>query len=126
MYLFACLVIFHAFVVLCCHSFKIALISQFFQEHVKGVERFGFKSGPTFCRSGSGTKLFAKVILTTLKIFRFPFLDGDIARSLSYCAYISQDRRFAQVCSNVSAFKIETNVYILTVLHTDSTILSIP
>ena len=33
-----------------------------FQEYHQGVKQFGFRSGPTFCRSWSWSKLFAKVI----------------------------------------------------------------
>ena len=42
--------------------FKINFFKKFFQEHYQWVKRFGSKSGPTFCRSWSGSKLFAKVI----------------------------------------------------------------
>ena len=34
----------------------------------------------------------------------FPFLDGDVPRSPSYGAYISQLVRFARMCSNVDNF----------------------
>ena len=34
----------------------------FFQEHYQSVKRFGSRSGPMFCLSWSGSKLFAKVI----------------------------------------------------------------
>ena len=37
-------------------------------------------------------------------IENFPFLDGDVPRSLSYGVYISQLIRFARVCSNVDDF----------------------
>ena len=37
-------------------------------------------------------------------IVNFPFLDGDVPRSLSYGVYISQLIRFARLCSNVSGF----------------------
>ena len=37
-------------------------------------------------------------------IVNFPFLDGDVPRSPSYCIYISQPFRFARVCSNVDDF----------------------
>ena len=37
------------------------LFQKFFQEHYQSVKRFRFRSGPTFCRSWSGSKLFAKV-----------------------------------------------------------------
>ena len=47
------------------------------------------------------------------EIVNFPFLDGDVPRSLSYgvhisqlsyCVYISQLIRFARVCSNIDDF----------------------
>ena len=38
------------------------------------------------------------------EIVNFPFLDGDVPRSPSYCVYISQLIRFARVCSNVDDF----------------------
>ena len=38
------------------------------------------------------------------EIVNFPFLDGDVPRSLSYGVYISQLIRFARVCSNVDDF----------------------
>ena len=34
----------------------------FFREHYQSVKQVGSRSGPTFCRSWSGSKLFAKVI----------------------------------------------------------------
>ena len=41
--------------------FKINFFKKFFQEHYQSVKRFVSRSGPTFCRSRSGSKLFAKV-----------------------------------------------------------------
>ena len=38
------------------------------------------------------------------EIVNLPFLDGDVPRSPSYGAYISQLIRFAEVCSNVDDF----------------------
>ena len=38
------------------------------------------------------------------EIVNFPFLDGDVPRSLSYGVYISQLIRFARVCSYVDDF----------------------
>ena len=40
----------------------------------------------------------------SFEIVNFPFLDGDVPRSLSYDVYISQLIRFARVCSNVDDF----------------------
>ena len=36
--------------------------NSFRTEHYQSVKRFGFRSGPTFCWSLSGSKLFAIVI----------------------------------------------------------------
>ena len=47
----------------CCRLltfFKINFFQKFFQEHYQSVKLFGSRSGPTFCRSWSGSKLFAK------------------------------------------------------------------
>ena len=38
------------------------------------------------------------------EILNFPFLDGDIPRSISCGVYISQLIRFERVCSNVDEF----------------------
>ena len=37
-------------------------IKKNFKEHYQSVKQFGSRSGPTFCRPWSGSKLFAKVI----------------------------------------------------------------
>ena len=42
--------------------FKIIFFKKFFQKHYQSVKQFGFRSGPTFCRSWFESKLFAKVI----------------------------------------------------------------
>ena len=42
------------------------LDAGFFQYH-RGVKQFGSRSGPTFCRAWSGSKLFAKVIIRQQK-----------------------------------------------------------
>ena len=60
--LFACWVIFHAFVVVCRLLFKIIFFKKIFREHYQCVKRFGSRSGTTFCRSCSWSKLFAKFI----------------------------------------------------------------
>ena len=44
--------------------FKINIFKKFFQIHYPCVKQFGSRSGRTFCRSWSGSKLFAKVIGT--------------------------------------------------------------
>ena len=41
---------------------KSNFFKNFFQEYHQSVKQFGFRSGPTFCRAWSGSKLFAKVI----------------------------------------------------------------
>ena len=49
--------------------FQIEFLEKFFQEynHEQRVKRFGSRSGPTFCRFYSGSKLFAEVISTRQK-----------------------------------------------------------
>ena len=42
------------------------------------------------------------------EIVNFPFLDGDVPRSPSYCVYISQLIPFARVCSNIDDFNNRT------------------
>ena len=42
--------------------FKVNFIKKFLQEYYQSAEWFGSESGPSFCRSRSGSKLFAKVI----------------------------------------------------------------
>ena len=42
--------------------FKINLSEKIFQEYHQSVKQFGSRSGPTFCRARSGSKLFAKII----------------------------------------------------------------
>ena len=48
-------------------------------------------------------------------IVNFPLLDGDVPRSPSYGAYISQLIRFARVCSNVDDFN-NRNLFLTTKL----------
>ena len=43
-------------------TFFIFFSRKFFKENYQSVKRFGSRSGPTFCRSWSGHKLFTKVI----------------------------------------------------------------
>ena len=47
------------------------------------------------------SKIYDKQDDFNFEIVNFPFLDGDVPRSLSYGVYISQLIRFARVCSNV-------------------------
>ena len=51
------------------------------------------------------SKIYNKRDDFNFEIVNFPFLDGDVPRSLSYGVYISQLIRFARVCSNVDDFK---------------------
>ena len=44
------------------YCLKISFFKNFFQEHYQSIERFGSRSGPTFCQCWSGSKLFVKVI----------------------------------------------------------------
>ena len=50
------------------------------------------------------SKIYDKRDDFNFEIVNFPFLDGDVPRSLSYGVYISQLIRFARVCSNVDDF----------------------
>ena len=42
--------------------FKITFFKKLFQQYHQSVKQFGSRSGPTFCRTWTGTKLFAKII----------------------------------------------------------------
>ena len=44
--------------------------------------------------------------LTVFDKVNFPFLDGDVPRSASYGAYISQHIRFARDCTHVADFRV--------------------
>ena len=50
------------------------------------------------------TKIYDKRDGFDFDIVNFPFLDGDVPRSASYGAYISQLIRFAGVSSHVDGF----------------------
>ena len=50
------------------------------------------------------TKIYDKRDNFDFDIVNFPFLDGDVPRRTSYCAYMSQLIRFARATSNVSDF----------------------
>ena len=50
------------------------------------------------------SKMYDKRDDFNFEIVNFPFLDGDVPRSPSYCVYISHLIRFARVCSNVDDF----------------------
>ena len=50
------------------------------------------------------SKIYDKRDDFNFEIVNFPLLDGDVPRSPSYGAYISQRIRFARVCSNVDDF----------------------
>ena len=45
------------------------------------------------------SKIYDKQDDVNFEIVNFPFLDGDVSRSPSYGAYISQLIRFVRVCS---------------------------
>ena len=49
-------------------------------------------------------KIYDKRDDFNFEIVNFPFLDGDVSRSPSYGAYISQLIRFARVCSYFDDF----------------------
>ena len=50
------------------------------------------------------TKIYNKRDDFDFDIVNFPFLDGDVSRSTSYCVYIAQLIRFARVSSHVDDF----------------------
>ena len=50
------------------------------------------------------SKIYDKRDDFNFEIVNFPFLDGEVSRSLSYGVYISQLIRFARVCSYVDDF----------------------
>ena len=50
------------------------------------------------------SKIYDKWDDYKFEIVNFPFLDGDVPRSLSYGVYIYQPICFARVCSNVDDF----------------------
>ena len=50
------------------------------------------------------TKIYDKQGKFDFELVNFPFLDGDIPRSISYGVYILQLIRFARVCSHVDDF----------------------
>ena len=50
------------------------------------------------------TKIDDKLDDYDFEIVNFPFLDGDVPRSISYCVYISQLIRFARTSSYVTDF----------------------
>ena len=54
--------IFSMFFCLLLIFFKINFFEKFIQKYDQSVKQFGSRSGPTFCRTWSGFKLFAKVI----------------------------------------------------------------
>ena len=54
----------------CCRLltfFKMNFFKKIFQEHYQSVKQFGSRSGPMFCQSWSGSKLFAKVMIRRQK-----------------------------------------------------------
>ena len=65
--------------------FKIDFFKKKFQEHYQSVKQFGPRSGPTFCRSRSGSKLFAKVISRQQNL---P-LAGKELRYISHIMYLN-------------------------------------
>ena len=47
---------------------KLTFFQKFIQEHNQGVKQLGFRLGPTFCWSWSGSKMFAMVISRRQKL----------------------------------------------------------
>ena len=56
------------------------------------------------------TKIYDKRDDFDFDIVNFPFLDGDVSRSISYGVYISQLIRFARVSSHVDDFNTRNKV----------------
>ena len=56
------------------------------------------------------TKIYNKRDDFDFDIVNFPFLDGDVPRSISYGVYISQLIRFARVSSHVDGFNTRNKV----------------
>ena len=56
------------------------------------------------------TKIYDKRDDFDFDIVNFPFLDGDVPRSVSYGVYISQLIRFARVSSHVDDFNTRNKV----------------
>ena len=56
------------------------------------------------------TKIYDKRDDFDYDIVNFPFLDGDVPRSISYGVYISQLIRFARVSSHVDDFNTRNEV----------------
>ena len=56
------------------------------------------------------TKIYDKRDDFDFDTVNFPFLDGDVPRSTSYCAYISQLIRFARVSSHVDDLNTRNKV----------------
>ena len=57
------------------------------------------------------TKIYDKRDDFDFDIVNFPFLDGDVPRSASYCVYISQLIGFARVFSHVDDFNTRNKVW---------------
>ena len=57
------------------------------------------------------TKIYDKRDDLDFEIVNFPFLDGDVPRSISYGYYISQLIRFARASSHVADFNIHNKLF---------------
>ena len=84
---FACWVIFHALVVVCSGFSKLTFSKNSFQEHFQSVKPFGSRPWQMFCRSWSGSKLFAKVISRRQKsiFFKISFFKKFFSGKLPEC-----------------------------------------
>ena len=63
------------------------------------------------------TKIYDKRDVIDFDIMNFPFLDGDVPRSISYGVYISQLIRFARVSSPVDDFNTRNMVLTVKLLR---------
>ena len=59
------------------------------------------------------TKIYDKGDDFDFEIVNFPFLDGDVPRSISYIVYFSQISRFARASSHVADFNTHNKLNIL-------------
>ena len=62
------------------------------------------------------SKIYVKRGDFNFEIINFPFLDGDVPRSLSYGVYTLQHIRFVRVYSNVDCFNYRNFIFDLKLL----------
>ena len=82
---------------------SIALVIELFDWHI-GLEAPFLDLNLSITNGIVSSKIYDKRDDFNFEIVNFPFLDGDVPRSPSYCVYVSQLIRFARVCSNIDDF----------------------